>query len=117
MELESGNFNQRVTIEQVVSNPETDVNGEVDLTDDGNWETYVKSWANIKTKGGREWWKSDKINAEVTHVIRVPYGRITQNIDSQMRIRLGGNRIINIVASYDIDEAHEVVEIQGKEPK
>ena len=114
--MESGNFNRRVTVEQVESNPETDDHGEVDLSDDGNWVTYAVRYADIRTKGGREWWKSDKIHAEVTHVIRIPYDRLTQKIDSKMRIRLG-DRIINIVAAYDVDERHEVIEMQCKEPK
>ena len=117
MLLESGNFNQRVTIEEEESNPETDAHGEVDLSDDGNWQTYAVPWANIKTKGGKEWWKSHKSNAEVTHVIRIPYDRLTQGIDSKMRIRLGNSRIINIVAVYDVDEMHEVLEMQCKEKK
>ncbi len=114
--MESGNFNRRVTIQRIELNPETDAHGEVDLTDEGNWETHAVRWANIKTKGGREWWKSDKINAEVTHVIQIPYDKLTQNIDSEMRIRLG-DRTINIVAAYDVDEMHEVIEMQCKEPK
>ena len=115
--MESGNFNRRVTIQRIELNPETDEHGEVDLTDPANWKTYVVRWSNIKTKGGREWWKVDTINSEVVAVIQVPYDRLTQNIDSEMRIKLGGNRIINIVAAYDVDEMHEVIEMQCKEPK
>jgi len=113
--MESGNFNRRITIQRIELNPETDDHGEVDLKDEGNWETHVVSWANIKTKGGREWWKSDKINAEVSHIIQVPYGRLTRKIDSEMRIRVG-DRTINIVAAYDIDEQRQVIEMQCKEP-
>ena len=114
--MESGNFNRRVTIQKIKNNPITDANEEVDLTDDRNWETYAIRWAEVQTKGGREFWKVDKVDAEVSHLIRIPYDRLTLFIHPAMRIRLG-DRTINIVAAYDVDEMHEVVEIQAKEPK
>lgn len=114
--MESGNFNRRVTIQRIELNPETDDHGEVDLTDDANWETYAVRWAAVKNMSGREWWKSNKINAEVTLIIKIPYDRFTQNINSKMRIRLG-DRTINIVAVTDPDEMHEVIEMQCKEQK
>jgi len=114
--MTSGNFNRRVTIQKIKDNPIKDAHGEVDLTDDRNWETYAVRWAEIQTKGGREFWKVDKVEAEVSHLIRVPYDRLTVGITSQMRIRFM-QRIINIAAVYDVDEMREVIEMQCKEPK
>ena len=114
--MNSGNFNRRVTIQKIKDDPITDAHGEVDLTVDGSWETHVARWAEIQTKGGREFWKVDKIEAEVSHLIRVPYDRLTLGINSGMRIRLG-DRTINIVSAIDVDERHEVIEMQCKEPR
>lgn len=112
----SGNFNRRITIQKVKSNPIKDVNGEIDLADERNWETHASRWAEIQTKGGREFWKVDKVEAEVTHLIRIPYDNFTKSITSEMRIKFE-NRFINIAAAYDIDESHDVIEMQCKEPK
>lgn len=114
--MNSGNFNRRVTVQQIESNPETDAHGEVDLTNEANWETYAVRWAEIQSEGGKEFWKVNKVNAEVSHLIRIPYDRLTLGIDSKMRIRLG-DRTINIVSVVDPDERHEVIEMQCKEPK
>ena len=114
--MSSGNFNRRVTIQKIKNNPIEDSHGEVDQTDELNWETHAARWAEIQTKGGREFWKVDKVEADVSHLIRIPYDRLTMNIDSQMRIRLG-DRTINIVSVIDVDERHEVIEMQCKEPK
>lgn len=114
--MSSGNFNRRVTVEKLKNNPITDEHGEVDQTNSDSWEIHATRWAEIQTKGGREFWKVDKVNAEVSHLIRVPFDRLTVRIDSQMRMRIG-NRTINIVSVVDVDERHEVIEMQCKEPK
>lgn len=114
--MESGNFNRRITIQKLKDNPVRDVNGEVDQTDAGSWETHAVRWAEMQTKGGREFWKVDKIEAEVTHLIRIPYDKFTLQITSEMRI-IFETRTINIVAVYDPDEMHEVIEMQCKESK
>ena len=114
--VNSGNFNRQITIEKVKDNPLRDVSGEVDLTLDGSWETYAVRWSEIQTEGGREFWKVHKVEAEVSHLVRVPYDRVTIGINSRMRIRLEG-RTINIVSAIDVDEMREIIEMQCKEPK
>ena len=111
-----GEYRDRITIENIKDNPETDAHGEVDLTLDRNWTTYATRFANIQTKGGREFWKVDKVDADVNFLFRVPFDKRTVGITSEMRIRLG-TRIINIAAVYDVDEMHDVIEMQCKEPK
>lgn len=112
----SGNFNRRVTIEKIKDNPIVDAHGEVDLSESDSWEVYAVRWAEIQTKGGREFWKVDKVEAEVSHLIRVPYDRLTMGITPEMRIKFMG-RIINIVSAIDINEMHEIIEMQCREPK
>ena len=114
--MASGNFNRRITIQKIKDNPIEDSHGEVDQTDDRVWETYAVRWAEIQARGGREFWKVDRIDAELSHLIRVPYDRLTMGITSQMRIKYM-NRTINIEAAYDVDEMREIIEMRCKEPK
>ena len=109
--MASGNFNRRITIEKI-----KDDHGEVDLTVDGSWETHAVRWAEIQTKGGREFWRVDKIEAEVSHLIRVPYDRLTAAVTPEMRIKFM-SRTINIVSAINVDEMREKIEMQCKESK
>lgn len=114
--MSCGDYRERITIEKIKDNPQADAHGETDLTDDSNWETYATRFSSIQTKGGREFWKVDKVDADVNFLIRVQHDKRTAEITPRMRIRLG-KRTINIAAVYDVDEMHEVIEMQCKEPK
>ncbi len=115
--MSAGKYNQRVVIEKLKDNPPIDdAHGEVDLTDERNWETHSRPWASINTKGGNEFWRVDKVEANVSHMLRLQYDRETRDINQQMRIKFRG-RTLNIAAAYDIDEMHREIEIQATEPQ
>lgn len=82
-----GKLRERVTIQQ-----STDViaeSGQVEKT----WSAYALEYAEIKTPTGRDFFASDKFNANVSHVVRIHWN---SGVTEKMRV-LWGTRILNIV--------------------
>ena len=95
----------RVTVQQVKTAPTVDANGEVNLSDASNWETYCTRFAEIKTRGGSERFASDMIQAGQTHRIYMRADTTTRAITPRMRV-LYGTRVMAIQMAADIDQQH-----------
>jgi SPP1 family predicted phage head-tail adaptor len=110
------NLNQKIVVQQVKAAPTTDANNEVDLTAAANWETYATRWAAFKSRGGSERFASDMIQAGQTHRVYVRSDSTTRAISPAMRISYD-DRIFNILAAVDEDEARQWVVIDCVENK
>jgi SPP1 family predicted phage head-tail adaptor len=109
----AGEYNRPVTVENIKSDATENAYGEVDLTADASWETYAARRAKVVTKGGREFWKVDKVEADVSAVFWLRYDSTTVDITPEMRIALG-TADYQIISAVDVDNAHEEIEIQAK---
>lgn len=111
---EIGSRQHRVTIER----PKTtqDGAGHVDLTQDSNWLEAGKRWSSMATRGGRESRVFDQVQAEVSHIIEVPYDSLTKTIVPKWRLKMGTRRL-NITAAYDVDEQHRTIRVEAIEAK
>jgi SPP1 family predicted phage head-tail adaptor len=67
----------------------------------------------VKSKGGREFWKVDQVNADVSHVWLCPYSKTLAAATPAMRLENEGVTY-EILSVIDIDLAHKEVEIQTK---
>ena len=92
-----------------------DAHGVIDNTDNSNWQPYVSSYAAVMTKGGREFWKVDRVEADVSHVWMCPFTPSLAAATPDMRI-LHEGKYYQIVSVIDVDLAHEEIEIQTKIP-
>lgn len=78
----------------------------------GSWETYKKVWATVKPYKSSECNFMGKLKPEVSHRV---YVRFRKDITAEMRILYHG-RIFQIAgAPIDLDEKHELLEIQCEE--
>lgn len=76
------------------------------------WRDFKTVWATVKPYKSSESGFMSKLKPEVTHRI---YVRFRSDITSEMRIKYRG-RIFEIVGSpLDIEERHELLEIQAQE--
>ncbi len=82
-------------------------------TDSGNWEQYTTSYARVESKGGREFWKVDKVDSDISHVWWCPYSRELAAATPDMRL-VNEDVEYEIVSVIDIDLAHQEVEIQTR---
>lgn len=104
--VEVGKLNKRITLQRVSET--TDDMGQ----DKVGWEDYKTIWATVKPYKSSEYNFMGKLKPEITHRI---YVRYRKDITSDMRILYHG-RILAITAPpLDIDERHELLEIQCEE--
>jgi len=79
-----------------------------------NWSTVATVWANIKPISGREKLRSMAMQSELTHTVAIRYNVnfLPPKKVAAWRINYhsaAGDRIFNITAAMDIDEAREYI--------
>ena len=101
--------NKKVTIE-MLNGQTADAHGQVDQTDNANWGSYCTTWCSCVSKGGREFWKIQQINADTDHAWRAGWSRLLQGVTPDMRL-IFENNVYEILAVIDVDMDHEEIEI------
>lgn len=105
-------LNKKITIQRMVG-ATADAHGHVPETTGSNWATYCNSYASVTSRGGREFWKVQQTNADVSHVWMCPYSKALAEATPDMRL-VCEDVTYNIISVIDIDLKHEDVEIQTK---
>lgn len=105
-------YTKKVRIESLTG-ATADGYGHIDNTDDANWSSYCTAYASVMSKGGREFWKVDRVEADVSHVWVCPYSKTLANATPDMRL-ISEGVTYEILSVIDIDIAHEEVEIQTR---
>ena len=90
-----------------------DAHGHVDTTSPNNWTEYTTSYAAVQSKGGREFWRVDQVNADVSHVWMCPYSATLATVTTDMRLTHEGV-VYEILSVVDKDLAHEEFEIRNE---
>ncbi|MCA9052987.1 MAG: head-tail adaptor protein, partial [Planctomycetaceae bacterium] len=62
----------------------------------------------IKTRGGRESYRFNQVQAEVSHLFEFRWDSLTKDVGPSWRIK-HDERYFDITAAYDVDEQHAVV--------
>lgn len=104
-------FDQPITIQQLFGS--ADAHGFIDETDDNNWSTYATAYARVQTTGGREFWKVDRVDADVSAEWRCQWDTTLAAATPAMRLK-HGSTIHQIVSVIDVDLAHNEISIQTK---
>ena len=105
-------MNKSVTLQHVVGTT-VDAHGQVDKTTGSNWGTYTRTFAKVQSKGGREFWKVQQVNADVSHVWNCQYSKTLADATPDMRLICEG-LTYEILSVVDIDLAHQEIQIQTK---
>jgi SPP1 family predicted phage head-tail adaptor len=66
------------------------------------WTQYRRRWAAVVPNTAREYFASNQVHAEMTHLIEMPY---LEGLNSTMRLDLDGRKL-NIIQAIDIEEKH-----------
>jgi hypothetical protein len=103
---------KKITVQKLIGQT-ADAHGQVDRTTDANWGTYCTEWCSCVSKGGREFWKVQQVNADVSHVWTAMWSKTTANITPFMRLIFEGNTY-EILSVQDINMDHYEIEIQTK---
>lgn len=102
----TGKLNRRLTFQRLEA--KEDEMGQ----DKSSWQDYKTVWGSVKPYKSSEYNFMGKLKPEVSHRI---YVRFRNDITADMRIKYHG-RIFTIEGTpLDIDERHELLEIQCRE--
>jgi SPP1 family predicted phage head-tail adaptor len=101
-----------VRIEKLIGQT-TDAHGQVDQTTNANWGQHCSAWCSVVSKGGREFWKVQQTNADVSHVWTADWSPELADASPAMRLIHEGNTY-EILSVIDIDLNHMEIEIQTK---
>lgn len=104
----------RVSVQRPAGTP--GVSGHVDLSDDSNWQSMGSRWASFKTRGGSEGVLFDQVQADVSHVIEMPYDSLTRTIGPRWRLTMQG-RVFHITNVHDVDEQRRRIRVYAAEEK
>jgi SPP1 family predicted phage head-tail adaptor len=64
------------------------------------WNTFAERSAWIETAGGREFYRAQQINAELTHLVKCGgFAAVT----TKMRVAVSGGRVFEILAAWSAD--------------
>ena len=86
--------------------------GELAVEQESNWQPYFPCFAEVITKGQREFAKAGVLNADVSHLVRVPWSTETLAITSEMRIILQATgETLKIEDAYRRDASNREIEI------
>ena len=111
MQCDHRTYDKRIKIESLSGT--ADAAGHVDPTTDANWTTYANSYASVVTKGGKEFWKVQQVNADVDQSWRMPWSRSIAAATPDMRL-IYEDVTYEILSVVDVDLAHKEVEIQTR---
>ena len=103
-----------VTIEKPKTTGYDSDYGTHDLSSDTVWEDHTKAYANVQTRGGREFFQASKVHADVTHLWEVASTAKTRSTTPEMRLKWN-DRTFQILSVQDKDEDRRTVEISTKE--
>jgi SPP1 family predicted phage head-tail adaptor len=109
---EETDYDKKVSIEHLTGTT-ADAHGQVEQTTNSNWSLFCSAWCSVISKGGREFWKVQQVNADVSHVWKTMWSKTAANITPKMRLIHEG-LTYEILSAVDIDLAHRQIEIQTK---
>jgi head-tail adaptor len=101
-------YDKRVTIRQAVGTP--DAHGHIDLTTASNWSIYATAYCKVITKGGREFWKVQQVNADTEQAWTAQWSPTLQEVTPDMRLEYDGN-VYEILSAIDVNMDHEEIQI------
>lgn len=92
-----------------------DASGHIDLEDSTNWTTLGTAWSHsFKSRGGREYYLFREIQADVSCIVDFQYDSITRQLGPTCKL-VSGSRTLEIVAAYDLDNAHCLIRCECRE--
>ena len=107
----TADYKHRISIEDLTGT--ADAHGHIDQTDSSNWSEYTGAYAAVQSKGGREFWKVDQVNADVSHVWYCPWSKTLAAATPDMRL-VHESVTYEIISVIDINLDKQEIEIQTK---
>lgn len=101
----------RITVQRLAGT--ADAAGHVDGNTDANWTTYTTAWAEVRSRGGREFWRVSQVQSDVDFVFNCPWSPTLEKATPDMRI-LSDGKVYEILSVINVDLANNSIEIQTR---
>lgn len=88
-------LDKQVTVKRIKTGLTPDAAGHIDETNEANWITYGTFYCEIVTKGSREFFRGEQVNADITHQITIRHSTSSAGITTSMKLVYQG-RTFNI---------------------
>ena len=110
--MPAGKRRDPITVQQLAVAATPNVLGEMAVESEANWEDYLTGFAEVIFKGQREFARAGIVDADVSHLVRLPFSTEALAINSNMRILLEvTGEYLHIEAAYRRDASNREVEI------
>lgn len=105
-------YRDPITIQNLKTSASPNQLGEPAVDQDANYETYFECFGEVIVKGSREFTKAGIVNADVSHLIRVPFSTETLAVTHEHRIVLEATaEKLHVEDAYRRDSGNREVEI------
>lgn len=106
-------YDHKVKIQKPSTTATADAHGHVDLTSDANWQNVISPFCSVISKGGREFWKVQQVNADVSYVWTSQWSRTLEACTTDHRLICDGVAY-EILAVINVDLANQEIQIQTR---
>ncbi|WP_010584445.1 head-tail adaptor protein [Schlesneria paludicola] len=101
-----------IVVQRLKQDATPNVLGEMAVESPDNWETYLVGFAEVIFKGQREFTRAGIVDADVSHLVRLPFSSEALAITSEMRLLLEvTGELLHIEAAYRRDASNREVEM------
>lgn len=110
--MPASQYRDPIVIQSLVPAANPNALGEKPVEDDDNWQTYFACFGEVVTKGTREFTRAGIVDADISHLIRVPWSKETLAVTSDMRIQLQATgEVLHVEDAYRRDPSNRQIEI------
>jgi head-tail adaptor len=102
-----------ITVQRLKSSATNDpATGEMAVENESNWEDFLVTFGEVLVKGQREFTRAGIVDADVSHLVRIPLSTETAAITSQMRIFLHTTgEHLHVMEAYRRDTSNRETEV------
>lgn len=105
----------RLTVQRLKGDATVDGAGQIDESNNDNWETYIRIAAAIVAKSSREFFGADQVQADITHQFTLRWSRNADAIAARMRA-IDGDKTYNLTsAPFDPDGNRKILKLNAVE--
>ena len=93
-----------ITVEKLKTTAVIDGSGNVNESLDSNWTMAGNEWAEIITKGSREFFRGQQVGEDITHQVTIRATTQSLKYTTKMRVKFEGRKLVINSPPVNIDE-------------
>lgn len=111
----ANDLNRLLTVEKLKPSATVDNSGNIDETNDANWVACGQEWAQVLTKGSREFFRNRQVGEDITHQVTIRWSKTASQYTTGMRLRLDGRKLNIAAPPLNVDEKNDWLVMETRE--